>query len=122
MGDHAAFAWARGALSACQPGPGVAEAWVEVARAALVQDRLVEAQEAAGYAESVARSRREGRVRFLAESVMEQIHAERAAAAALAASRERQEAPSLVADQLARELLRSLQGSGSALTLAGVGG
>jgi len=123
MEDVAAYEWAREELVACPPGPGVAEAWVEVARAALAQDRLAEAQEAAGYAESVARSRREGRVRFLAESVMEQIHAERAAAAALAAARERVAEPSPASDQLARELLRSLQDAGGAsLATAGAGG
>jgi tetratricopeptide (TPR) repeat protein len=107
VGDAEAFEWARDELTKYSPAPGVAESWVEVARGALVLERHEEAREAARLAESVARTRREGRVRFLAESVMEQIHAEVQAAAALAAARARE--PSLPADRLARELLRFLQ-------------
>jgi tetratricopeptide (TPR) repeat protein len=64
LGDADAFEWARQELSRCDPAPGVSEAWVEVGRGALILGRHDEAREAAQLAEAVARSRREGRVRF----------------------------------------------------------
>ncbi len=57
-------------------GPGVAEAWVEVARGALALGKLDEARSAVHRAEQLARERHEGKIRFLAEAVRESIAAE----------------------------------------------
>lgn len=62
---------------------GLAEAWVEVARGALMLGRMDEARQAASHAESLARRRLEGQVRFMAESVLEAIDAEEKAASYL---------------------------------------
>ena len=107
LGDTDAFDWARSELGRCEPAPGVSESWVEVARGALMLGRHDEAGEAAHLAESVARARREGRVRLLAESVMEEIHADVKAARALRTATPA--ASTDEADRLARDLLRSLQ-------------
>ncbi len=107
MGDVGAYEWSRRELEEYSPAPGVAEAWVDTARAALALDRLDEATEAANLAESVARARREGQMRFLAESVLKEIHEERLRTRQV--ETERVEEVSTISDQLARELLRSLQ-------------
>lgn len=106
--DGAMFEWARDELVKYGPGPGVAEAWVDIARGALALNRFEEARQAAGLAEATARARKEGRIIFLAESVMEQIQSEKRAAEALEAGRKATVA-SQENDYLARELLRSLQ-------------
>ena len=62
-------------------GPGVAEAWVEVARGALALGKLDEARSAVHRAEQLARERHEGKIRFLAEAVRESITAEERALA-----------------------------------------
>jgi hypothetical protein len=108
VGDNSVFEWARGEIVKYGPGPGIAEAWVDVARGALALSFYDDARQAAGLAEATARARKEGRIIFLAESVMEQIQAERKAAESLAASRT-ERAESRENDVLARELLRSLQ-------------
>jgi hypothetical protein len=108
IGDSSVFNWAREEIVQYGPGPGVAEAWVDVARGALALNRFEEARQAAGLAEATARARKEGRIIFLAESVMDQIQAEKRAAESLAASR-RVATESKENDHLARELLRSLQ-------------
>lgn len=115
--DVAAYEWALSALREHEPAPGVAEAWVDLARAALSLDRHEEAEEAAGLAEAVARSRREGQMRFLAESVMDRIGSERAAASEAAARTveedEAADRASEANDILARDLIRSLQEAGA---------
>jgi len=109
-GDPGVFRWAEEQLVSAAEGPGVAEAWVEVARGAILMGELERADRAAGYAESVARARREGRIRFLAEAVLEEARAE--AQAARAASVERHPAPPSQSDDLlARDILRALEGS-----------
>jgi tetratricopeptide (TPR) repeat protein len=108
VGDPSVFEWARDEIVQYGPGPGVAEAWVDIARGALALNRFEEARHAAGLAEATARARKEGRIIFLSESIMEQIQAEKRAADSLAASRSAA-APSQENDHLARELLRSLQ-------------
>jgi tetratricopeptide (TPR) repeat protein len=107
-GDRAAYRWAKQELLRSNSGPGMAEAWVDVARAALALDLRDEALEAAQLAEEVARSRREGQMRFLAESVMNEIESERT----LAAERPATESPVFdlaTSDELARKLIRTLQ-------------
>jgi hypothetical protein len=108
VGDPSVFEWDRDEIVQYGPGPGVAEAWVDIARGALALNRFEEARHAAGLAEATARARKEGRIIFLSESIMEQIQAEKRAADSLAASRSAA-APSQENDHLARELLRSLQ-------------
>ncbi|MEX1257680.1 MAG: hypothetical protein WEG36_08685 [Gemmatimonadota bacterium] len=106
--DLAAYRWARQELLRYEPGPGMAEAWVDMARAALALSHRDEALEAAHLAETVARSRREGQMRFLAESVMNEIEGERRAAA----ERPAPEMPAFhlgTSDELARKLIRTLQ-------------
>ncbi len=112
MEDIGAYEWARRELERYEPSPGVAEAWVDTARAALALNRLDEATEAAHLAESVARARREGQMRFLAESILEEIQEERNRRES--EPRETAGEPSFASDQLARELLRNLQLSASA--------
>lgn len=63
-------------LTLCPNGPGVAEAWVEVARGALTLGSLDEARTSVHRAEQLARERHEGRVRLMAEAVRESITAE----------------------------------------------
>jgi tetratricopeptide (TPR) repeat protein len=115
MGDREGFQWAVSELEKADPGPGVAESWVEVARGAVLLGNHEDAGKAARYAEGLARERKEGQVRFLAESVVEAAEAE---ARAVAARRARfQEEP--VEDQgrhdeLARKLLRTLKASAGA--------
>jgi len=108
VGDTSVFEWSREEIVKYGPGPGVAEAWVDVARGALALNYYDDARQAAGLAEATARARKEGRIIFLAESVMDQIQAERKAAESLAASR-KERTESRENDVLARELLRSLQ-------------
>jgi hypothetical protein len=86
----------------------VAEAWVDVARGALSLNLYDDARQAAGLAEATARARKEGRIMFLAESVMDQIQSEKLAAESLAAAR-KERTETRENDVLARELLRSLQ-------------
>jgi len=104
--DIAAYRWAHRELERYDPAPGLAEAWVDVARAALALDRPEEAGEAARFAESVARARREGQMRFLAEEVLERARAESNRVAE--SSREGQDAVAS-SDALARSLIRTLQ-------------
>jgi hypothetical protein len=79
-----------------------------MARAALDLGRLTEAEEAAGLAESVARVRREGQMRFLAEEVMDRIRAERASATPADSVGETAQEGEM-RDVFARNLLRMLQ-------------
>jgi hypothetical protein len=106
-GDIGAFEWAKRQIEDCGVGPGVAEAWVDLARAAMTLSRDEEAWESAQIAESIARQRREGQMRFLAESIMNDIQAERRADA----EREPTELipDPAISDQLARRLIRTLQ-------------
>lgn len=78
-GEDAAFDQAVRELSRHATGPGVAEAWVEVARGGLLLGRLNQAGESVRRAEQLARERREGKVRFLAEAVLASIAAEKSA-------------------------------------------
>jgi tetratricopeptide (TPR) repeat protein len=75
-GQDAAFEEAVEDLARHPEGPGVAEAWVEVARGGLLLGRLDQARESVRRAEQLARERREGKVRFLAEAVLESLAAE----------------------------------------------
>ena len=104
--DTAAYRWAHRELASYEPVPGLAEAWVDVARAALALNRTEEAGEAAGYAESVARARREGQMRFLAEEVLERARSDLNRVAET--SHEDRDAVES-SDALARSLLRTLQ-------------
>lgn len=105
-GDAAAFVEARSALEQEGEGVGSAEAWVEVARGALMLARWDEASEAARYAEDVARRRREGHIRFMAESVQSAVEAERRTTGEVAPP---QSTSSPVQEQLARKLVRALR-------------
>jgi tetratricopeptide (TPR) repeat protein len=80
VGDTVEFARARRDLSRIPPGPGVAEAWVEVARGSLLLGNREEARDAVRRGEDLARSRMEGQIRFMAQSMFEAIEAEEAAA------------------------------------------
>jgi len=107
-GDREAFEKAATELESYASAPGVAEAWVEIARAGVILGDHEDARKAAERAESLASGRREGQVRFMAESVLETAEAD---ARALEAQRgEATEAPHQVArrNRLARSLLRSL--------------
>ena len=106
LNDVAAYEWACSELREYEPAPGIAEAWVDMARAGLALNRLDEAAEAARLAESVARSRREGQIRFLAEEVMDQIRTEGAATEAGQPAAPVEHAAN---DSLARDLIRTLQ-------------
>ncbi len=67
---------------------------------------IMKPREAARLAESIARARREGQMRFLAEEVMDQIRSERAAVETSVTP----EAVGLSAsDVLARDLIRTLR-------------
>ncbi len=107
-GDLGAYRWARRELGAYAPAPGIAEAWVDVARASMALGRADEAREAARLAEDVARARREGQLRFMAEEILATITDE-------AAQREdpaRDHAPAASRpsdDALVRQLLRTLR-------------
>ncbi|TVP54097.1 MAG: hypothetical protein EA351_13910 [Gemmatimonadales bacterium] len=79
-GTPEVFESARKRLRAFPEHAGLAEAWVEVARGALILGRHEEAREAAVKAESLARRRLEGQVRFMAESVLDAVNAEEKAA------------------------------------------
>lgn len=107
-GDRERFEWAVSELEKLQDGPGVAEAWVEVARGAILVGDHDHAVRAAGFAERLARERKEGQVQFMAESVLESAKAEASAvetrrkAAREALDPERQE-------DFTRKLLRFLR-------------
>jgi len=105
--DIAAYRWAHRELEGYDPVPGLAEAWVDVARAALVLNRTEEAREAARFAESVARARREGQMRFLADEVLERVGAESRRVEETASSEDQDALAS--SDALARTLIRTLQ-------------
>ncbi len=88
-----------------------------MARAALKLGRNSEAEEAAELAEAVARARREGQIRLMAEEVMERIRSE-------TVSVETTRTPSREAppakDRLARELIRTLQAAPTRRSEVGV--
>ncbi len=108
MSDTDAFDWAQAELDRWWDGPGIADAWAEVARGAMALGRLDQARAAALRAETMARRRGESLVRFEAEALLESIQAEQAALAQR--SQSGAVAPATDdADELARELLRSLQ-------------
>jgi tetratricopeptide (TPR) repeat protein len=108
LGEAEVFDWAVAELDRWWDGPGIADAWAEVARGAVALGRLDEARGAARRAETMARRRGESLVRFEAESLIESIQAEQRALS----NRTTVEAvtPSEETDELARELLKSLQG------------
>jgi tetratricopeptide (TPR) repeat protein len=106
-GSDDVFREAREELSRYAEGQGVAEAWVEVARGALILGWISDAREAALQAETLARRRMEGQVRFMAESVLESIDAEERAAAY---TRETPPAPrSGARDQLTSRVIAGLR-------------
>jgi tetratricopeptide (TPR) repeat protein len=86
-GEKEAFRSANDKLTRAPAGPGVAEAWLEVARGALQLGELEEAEASVHRAEHLARERHEGRVRLMAESVRDAIRAEARARAAREVSR-----------------------------------
>ena len=69
-GDVSGYEWARRRLLDAPPGPGVAESWVDLALAAARLKRTEEVEEAARLAESIARARKEGQMRLMAESIL----------------------------------------------------
>lgn len=101
--DVLGYEWARRSLADYEPGPGVAEAWIDFAHAAATLGRAEEMTEAAKLAESVARARKEGQVRFVAESILKGIRE------AADAPRSREPAHDARNDRLARDLIRALQ-------------
>jgi len=111
-GDLAAYRWARRELQDHGAEPGVAEAWVDIARAAMTLDLPVEAEESARLAESVARERREGQMRFLAEEIMERL-ARQEAAPGPEEQPVTEESTAPRSDDLARRLIRSLRSGAS---------
>ncbi len=101
------FEEARARLRAFPQDVGLAEAWVEVARGALILGRHDEAREAAVKAEALARRRMEGQIRFMAESVLEAISAEERASEHL---QETPKAPSSRSrDELTRKIVTGLE-------------
>lgn len=96
VGDESGYTRYRRELTRIPPGPGVAEAWIEVARGALLLGNRTEARDAVRRGEDLARTRMEGQIRFMAQSMFDAIAAEEAA------SGERKEAPRTAADE-ARE-------------------
>ncbi|TVP47478.1 MAG: hypothetical protein EA350_05050 [Gemmatimonadales bacterium] len=80
VGDTPGFSRARRDLSRIPPGPGVAEAWIEVARGSLLLGNRAEARDAVRRGEDLARTRMEGQIRFMAQSIFDAIEAEEAAA------------------------------------------
>lgn len=73
VGDLAAYRWASEQLEGLPAAPGTSEAWVDLARAAFDLDRLEEAAAAARNAETIARARGEGQMRYLAETIMSKL-------------------------------------------------
>ncbi len=112
VGDASAFDWSVDQLESYSAAPGVAEAWVEVARGAILLGRHDEARQAVATAESMAAARGEGHVRFMAESILEAAEAERAASVA---SSDMSEEATAADDQVARELLKTLKAAPVAL-------
>lgn len=108
MEDEDAYEWAVAELDRWWDGPGIADAWAEVARGAVALGRLEEAGDAARRAETMARRRGESLVRFEAEALLASIQAEQRAMAQRSAVSSVPVSPD--ADELARELMRSLQG------------
>jgi tetratricopeptide (TPR) repeat protein len=108
MEDENAYDWAVAELDRWWDGPGIADAWAEVARGAVALGRLDQAGDAARRAETMARRRGENLVRFEAEALLDSIRAEQQAMAQRSAATTTP--ASQGADELARELLRSLQG------------
>ncbi len=106
-GDEAAFDWATMELERWWDGPGIADAWAEAARGAMALARFYDARDHARRAETMARRRGENLVRFEAEALLESIRAEEAARENRSADRPPPSRPE--SDQLARELLKSLQ-------------
>jgi tetratricopeptide (TPR) repeat protein len=111
LGDPEAFESAAAQLERTPGGPGVSEAWVDVARGAVLLGVHERANAAAELAERMARNRGEGQVRFMAESVLEEARGEaravegrRSAAAGIPGGSARY-------DRLAREVLRRLTAS-----------
>jgi len=102
-GDVSGYEWARRRLLDAPPGPGVAESWVDLALAAARLKRTEEVEEAARLAESIARARKEGQMRLMAESILADV------------SRQAGSQPEAVvvederSNRLARDLLRTLQ-------------
>ncbi|TVR64021.1 MAG: hypothetical protein EA422_07735 [Gemmatimonadales bacterium] len=107
LGDEAAFDWAVGELERWWDGPGIADAWAEVARGAVAMARFDDARDFAQRAETMARHRGESLVRFEAEALIQSIQAEQAALESRSSDRPSSAQPET--DQLARELLKSLQ-------------
>lgn len=105
VGDEATFDRAVQELDRWWEGPGVAEAWADVARGALALDRLDGARDAADRAETMARKRGEGLTRIEAETLLESIQAE------ARSTGEREPASNLDTEtgSLSREILASLQ-------------
>jgi tetratricopeptide (TPR) repeat protein len=102
-GDVAGYEWARRRLLDAPPGPGVAESWVDLALAAARLARTEELEEAARLAESIARARKEGQMRLMAESILADVGRQAVSQpAAVVVEDER-------SNRLARDLLRTLQ-------------
>jgi tetratricopeptide (TPR) repeat protein len=107
VGNAEAFDWAVAELDRWWDGPGIADAWAEVARGAVALSRLDEARDAAERAETMARRRGENLVRFEAEALLESIQAEQKVLGPTKGA-----IPEVVengARELARRLLDSLQ-------------
>lgn len=105
--DEVTFDWAVDQLERWWDGPGIADAWAEVARGAVALTRFDEARDHARRAETMARRKGECLVRFEAESLLQSIQAEEAARKNRPEDRSFHAQPGT--DQLARELLQYLQ-------------
>jgi tetratricopeptide (TPR) repeat protein len=102
-GDVSGYEWARRRLLDAPPGPGVAESWVDMALAAARLARTDEVEEAARLAESIARARKEGQMRLMAESILADVHRQAASQPKGVVVEDE------LSNRLARDLLRTLQ-------------
>ncbi len=108
-GDQRSYAWAKERLEELAAGPGLAEAWVETARGSLALGLWDEARDAAGKGKALAAELGEKKVLFLAEGVLQAIHAEERAAVQLRESTQRE--ADAETRTLQRELIHTLQTS-----------
>lgn len=114
VGNRKEFEWAWKELENVQSGPGVAEAWTDMARGAGSLGDWERARDAAHHAERLADNRGEAKITFTAESILEDLRAEEQAQKGLQAKRESADPREADrTDRLARDLLAQLQPAGA---------